>query len=187
MLPDDLDAATASLIGTLRSARIIPVLRTATADAAVEAAGRCFEAGLPVVELTATTPGWADAVAQVRADFPDRLVGAGTILELAQAQAALEAGAQFLVSPCPAPSARAAAAGQVPFVEGGMTIGEVLDAAQRGVTKLFPAHVGGPRFLRSLLAVAPETLVVPTGGIALSRLPAGWLPERWPSASATTS
>ena len=165
---------TTELVEMLRVARVLPVLRTASAEGAVDAAATCFEAGLPVVELTATTPGWARALTQLRSSFPDRVVGMGTVLSAGQAEEALAAGAQFLVSPCPVPSVRAVAAGRVPLVEGGMTIGEVLDAAGRGVAKLFPAHVGGPQFLRSLLAVAPGTLVVPTGGIALADVPR-WL------------
>lgn len=152
----------------LREARVVPVLRTRSVDAAVAAAARCFEAGLPLVELTATTPGWIEAVTEVRSRFPDRVVGVGTVLQAEQAVAAVSAGAHFLVSPCPAPAVREVAAGRVPFVEGGMTVREVLDAADHGIAKLFPAHVGGPRFLSGLLALAPGARVVPTGGVALA-------------------
>jgi len=62
----------------------------------------------------------------------------------------------------------------VPLLEGGMTPGEVLAASDRGVAKLFPAHVGGPALLRSILALSPQARIVPTGGIGLADVPA-WL------------
>jgi 2-dehydro-3-deoxyphosphogluconate aldolase / (4S)-4-hydroxy-2-oxoglutarate aldolase len=155
-------------------ARIIPVLRTSTADEAVSAARTCFDAGLPMVEFTATTPDWPRALERVRADHPDALIGLGTVRSAEQALRALDAGADFVVSPCPAPAVRAALDGRLPYVEGGMSVGEVLAAAEYGVAKLFPAHVGGVAYLRSLLAIAPGAQLVPTGGIALADVPA-WL------------
>jgi 2-dehydro-3-deoxyphosphogluconate aldolase / (4S)-4-hydroxy-2-oxoglutarate aldolase len=160
-------------------AGIIPVLRTRTAEEAVAAANRCFDSGLTMVELTATTPGWAQALARLRADHPDRWVGIGTVLDAATASQARETGADFVVSPCPVPAVRAALAGSIPFIEGGLTVAEVLASAAHGVAKLFPAHVGGVAYLRSLLAIAPDSRIVPTGGIALDQV------STWLAAGAT--
>lgn len=157
------------------AARLLPVIRVADADAALAVAGRLVEAGLPVVELTATIPGWAAALATLRDRAPELIVGAGTITGEGDARAAVDAGAQFLVSPYPAPSVRPVAdAAGLPFVEGGFTPGEVATAAGRGLAKLFPAHVGGPAYLRSLAAVLPGARIVPTGGIRLADVGA-WL------------
>jgi 2-dehydro-3-deoxyphosphogluconate aldolase/(4S)-4-hydroxy-2-oxoglutarate aldolase len=82
------------------------------------------------------------------------------------ARAAIDLGADFLVSPCPVPAVRDVVS-TTPFVEGGMTVAELVDAGSRGLAKLFPAHVGGPQFLRSVLAVQPTLRVIPTGGIRL--------------------
>jgi 2-dehydro-3-deoxyphosphogluconate aldolase/(4S)-4-hydroxy-2-oxoglutarate aldolase len=155
------------------AARVVPVLRLPDADAAVHAVDDCFEAGLDVVELTATTTGWQEALRRVRAAHPDRLVGVGTVLEADAARAAIDLGADFLVSPFPVPPVRDVA-GTTPFVEGGMTVTELVDAGSRGLAKLFPAHVGGPQFLRSVLAVAPGLRIIPTGGIRLGDVPT-WL------------
>ena len=93
-------------------------------------------------------------------------VGAGTIRTAEDAHHAIQAGAAFLVSPWPAPDVRAVAERDgVPFLEGGFTPAELAAASARGPAKLFPAHVGGPAYLRSLLAVLPGAAVVPTGGV----------------------
>ena len=149
------------------AARVVPVLRSPNTPAAIRAVAACFTAGLDVVELTATTDGWRNALEQARADHPSRVIGVGTVLDATTARDALALGADFLVSPCPAPAVRDVAINTA-FVEGGMTVAEVLDAGTRGIAKLFPAHVGGPQFLRSLLAIRPSLRIVPTGGIKLA-------------------
>ncbi|MFJ3921956.1 bifunctional 4-hydroxy-2-oxoglutarate aldolase/2-dehydro-3-deoxy-phosphogluconate aldolase [Streptomyces sp. NPDC090022] len=155
----------------LAAQRLLPVLRDADADGAVTRTTALLAAGCRAVELTTSTPGWDGAVART-VSLADRhgrpaLIGVGTVTAAAQAEAALDAGAGFLVSPHPAPEVREVAdrRGAV-FVEGGFTPGEIAAAARRGGSaKVFPAHVGGPRFIRSLKAVLPEALIIPTGGI----------------------
>jgi 2-dehydro-3-deoxyphosphogluconate aldolase/(4S)-4-hydroxy-2-oxoglutarate aldolase len=168
-----------AFVGQVARARVIPVLRTRTAGEAVAMTSRCFDAGLTMVELTATTPGWAEALRQVTAAHPEGLVGVGTVLDAATALRAVESGADFIVSPCPVPGVRSALAGAVPLMEGGLSVAEVLAAAGQGVAKLFPAHVGGVSYLRSLLAIAPGSRIVPTGGIPLTDVP------EWLAAGAT--
>lgn len=163
------------LLETLGRQRVLPVLRTATAGEAVTAALGAVAAGLTVVELTATTPGWAQALARVRAERPGALVGIGTVTSADLAREAVDGGAAFLVSPWPVPAARAVAqAAGIAFVEGAFTPAEVADGASRGPVKVFPAHLGGPAYLRSLRQVLPDAVFVPTGGIALDDVPA-WL------------
>lgn len=102
---------------------LLPVLRNADADEAVHRTTALLAAGCRTVELTTSTPGWAEAVARTvpLADAHGRpaLIGVGTVTTAAQAGAALDAGAAFLISPYPAPEARAVAQrrGAV-FVEG---------------------------------------------------------------------
>lgn len=155
----------------IATARVLPVLRTADAAGAVRAAETLLEAGLGVVELTATTPGWAGALRDLRRARPGAVLGAGTVTTAEDARRAVEAGADFLVSPYPAEAVRAFASetGTV-FLEGGFTPAEVAAASARGIAKLFPAHAGGPAYLRSILAVLPGARIVPTGGIGLSEV-----------------
>jgi 2-dehydro-3-deoxyphosphogluconate aldolase / (4S)-4-hydroxy-2-oxoglutarate aldolase len=155
----------------IERALIVPVVREDSGDRALRVAAWLIEQGLEVVELTASTPGWERAVGSLE----DVLVGVGTLRTREDAERAVAARARFLVTPCPAPDVRAVAdAASVPLLEGGFTPGEVLAAADRGIAKLFPAHVGGTALLRSILALSPSARIVPTGGIGLADVLA-WL------------
>ena len=150
---------------------VLPVLRSANPERAVQDVDRLRAVGLVVIELTTSTPEWDAALADVRSRWPRLHVGVGTVTTAGQAATAVAAGARFLVSPWPAPEVRpiAVEAG-IPFLEGGFTPREIADAAGRGPAKLFPAHVGGPSYLRSLLAVLPQARIIPTGGVRLSQV-----------------
>ena len=160
----------------IAAAVVVPVIRTETAAEALEVAEWAIEQGLPALELTATTPGWVDALRHLRERSPDTFIGVGTLRTADDARLACAEGAGFLVSPVPAPAVATIGAGRgVLTIGGGFTPAEVLAAADGGIAKLFPAHAVGPRYLRSVLAVAPPgTRVVPTGGIALDDVQ-GWL------------
>ncbi|MFB6614874.1 bifunctional 4-hydroxy-2-oxoglutarate aldolase/2-dehydro-3-deoxy-phosphogluconate aldolase [Streptomyces sp. NPDC085524] len=164
----------------LAAQRLLPVLRNADAGEAVRGTRALLAAGCRAVELTTSTPGWADALTRTvpLADAHGRpaLIGVGTVTTAAQAETALDAGAAFLISPYPAPEVREAAARrEAVFVEGGFTPGEIAAAVRAsGAAKVFPAHVGGPGFIRSLRAVLPEALIIPTGGIRPAEV-ADWI------------
>lgn len=156
----------------IRAAVVLPVIRTPTADDALAVASWALEQRLPAIELTATIPGWLDALGELAGRA---VVGVGTLRTAEDARAACDAGAGFLVSPVPAPEvARVAAERGVLMIGGGFTPAEILTAADGGIAKLFPAHAAGPKYLRSVLAVAPGARVIPTGGIALGDVEA-WL------------
>lgn len=162
-------------LAAIGRAGVVPVVREDSAERAVEVGAWAAAQGLEVVELTATIPGWHEAFAELRARAPEITLGVGTLRTRADAEAALAAGADFVVTPHPAPEViEVADAGGVPAIEGGFTPAEVLAAADRGVAKLFPASVGGIDFMTSLLALAPKARIVPTGGVALADVPA-WL------------
>jgi 2-dehydro-3-deoxyphosphogluconate aldolase / (4S)-4-hydroxy-2-oxoglutarate aldolase len=164
------------LIENLRAQRVLPVLRLPSAAEASKAATAMFDLGLALVELTATTPGWEQALRDTVSNAPSNAaVGLGTVTDAQLAERAVAAGARFLVSPWPVPQARAVAeAAGVLFVEGAFTPAELAAGVRYGPTKLFPAHVGGTSYLKSMLAVLPGATVVPTGGIALTEV-ATWL------------
>jgi 2-dehydro-3-deoxyphosphogluconate aldolase / (4S)-4-hydroxy-2-oxoglutarate aldolase len=164
-----------TLAELLRGSGVLPVLRSASAAQAREHVDTLVGAGLPVVELTTSTPDWPTALAAARADHPDLHLGLGTVRSPEDARRARDVGARFLVTPWPAPAVRLTAAEVgLPLIEGGFTPGEIAGAVHRGIAKVFPAHVGGPAYLRSLLPVLPGALLVPTGGIGLDDVPE-WL------------
>ena len=165
----------AEVIDRLAASRIIPVVRAGSAQAAYEIVARLLGSGIDTIECTATTPEWPSLLATLRVASVDALLGMGTITTAANAHLAVAAGADFLVSPYPCPDVRTVAdrAG-VLFIEGGLTPGEVASASRHGVAKLFPAHVGGVPFLKSLLDVLPGARIIPTGGIAVADVPQ-WL------------
>lgn len=164
-----LTPAVHEVVEQLRRARVVPTVRAADADAADAVARELLAAGLTAFEFTATTPGWQALVAGWTSDHPEAMIGLGTVTSTDIAEQALTAGARFLVSPFQVPEVRPVADGADRlFVEGGLTPTELRTAANRGVAKLFPAHVGGLQYLKSLLAVLPGARIMATGGVTVA-------------------
>lgn len=159
----------------IHAGRLLPVLRVPHARDAIAAAERLIAAGLDVIEITATTSEWPSALERLCRDHPTSALGVGTVTTADDARRAADSGASFVVSPWPAAAVRAVADRKaLLFLEGGWTPSEIAAATGHGPAKLFPAHVGGPGYLRSLLSVLPEARIIPTGGIQTDQV-AGWL------------
>ena len=117
------------------------VLRTNTAEAAPKAMGAAIDAGFKIAEFTLTTPGCLDCVSNFRESHPDVLIGCGTVMDTKMAADALDAGAQFLVSPCLIPEVVTYAAERnVVIVPGCNTPTELYNAYLLGaqIQKVFP-------------------------------------------------
>ena len=152
--------------------RVVPVLRLPSSGDTERAVDCLAEAGFRIFEITLTTPG-AIALIDRLARRADWLVGAGTVLDHAAARACVDAGAQFLVSPCVVPSvARIAHDADRPALIGGFSPGEILAAHREGadIVKVFPALTGGPEHLRAVHAVFPDIRLCPTGGVSLQNM-----------------
>ena len=165
------------ILSLLRPVRLVPIVTAESAAEAHAVAGALVAGGLPVAEITFRTPAAADAVAAV-ASRGDTLVGAGTIVRPEQVDAAVDAGARFIVSPGTSRAVieRCHERG-VPVLPGAVTATEVQTALELGVTtvKFFPAEAsGGAAALRALTAPFGEVTFVPTGGISPANL-AGYL------------
>jgi 2-dehydro-3-deoxyphosphogluconate aldolase/(4S)-4-hydroxy-2-oxoglutarate aldolase len=154
----------------------VPVVVVDDVATAVPLARALVAGGLPVVELTLRTPVALDAIRAIADEVPDILVGAGTVLTPGQAKQALDAGAQFLVSPGATPDLLGGMADTgLPFLPGTATVSEVLAALEQGITELkfFPAEAsGGTAFLSSIAAPVPAARFCPTGGITAATAPA---------------
>ncbi|MFE4194867.1 bifunctional 4-hydroxy-2-oxoglutarate aldolase/2-dehydro-3-deoxy-phosphogluconate aldolase [Paenarthrobacter sp. NPDC056912] len=162
----------------LRQLRIVPVIEIADACNAVPLGRTLVEAGLPVAEVTFRTPAAAAAIARMVQEVPGLLVGAGTVLSEADVDAAVDAGAHFLVSPGlnAAVVERARRAG-VPIIPGVTSPSEIEAARALGLRllKLFPAEaVGGLPLVKAFAAPYPDIAFMPTGGIT-ARTVAAWL------------
>jgi 2-dehydro-3-deoxyphosphogluconate aldolase / (4S)-4-hydroxy-2-oxoglutarate aldolase len=156
--------------------RVIPVVEISRADDAVPLARALVDAGLPCAEITFRTAAAAQAIEAIATSVPDIRVGAGTVVTVAQAEAALAAGATFLVAPGfdPAVVDLALARG-VPIIPGVCTPTEICMALSRGLSllKLFPAEAsGGVAYLKALAAPFGGVRFVPTGGIGPDNLAA---------------
>ena len=149
--------------------KVLAVIRSSGAAEAVEVGRALVEGGIRVLEVAFTTPQAPDAIAQLSAELGDRaLVGAGTVLDEANAVAAIRAGARFLVSPNVALEVvRAGGRYGVPSLPGAASITEIVTALEAGVdiVKLFPASVLGIDYLKAILPVLPGVALLPTGGV----------------------
>lgn len=165
----------AALQGLLVRAPVIPVLVVERVDDAVPLAQALVRGGLPVLEVTLRTPA-AIAVLKAMAGVDGAIVGAGTVLDAAQYDAAIEAGAQFVVAPGLTDALLAAArARTVPLLPGAVTASEVMRAREAGLRalKFFPAEsAGGVAALKGFAAVFADIAFCPTGGITRATAPA---------------
>ena len=154
---------------------VMPVVVLDSLEHAVPVARALVAGGLPAIELTLRTPVALDAIRAIVSEVPEILIGAGTITTPANAKEALDAGAQFLVSPGTTRQLLHAMQDTgLPFLPGTATVSEVLAALEAGVTemKFFPAAAsGGTAFLKAVGAPVPAARFCPTGGITLASAP----------------
>jgi 2-dehydro-3-deoxyphosphogluconate aldolase / (4S)-4-hydroxy-2-oxoglutarate aldolase len=155
----------------LEESRIVAILRRREPGAAVATAEALASGGIGTLEVTCDSPGATDMIGAISRALGDRvLVGAGTVLDAATAQAALDAGARFLVSPhIDADLVSSFTRRGVPWIPGAFTATEVLLAWRAGavVVKLFPAGSVGPGYIKDLLGPLRDVPLLPTGGVTL--------------------
>lgn len=152
---------------------VVPVVRAASLDEARRAVEAICAGGIPVIEITMTVPDAPAMIREVVRQYGNKvLTGAGTVVTEKQAEACIEAGAEFLVSPGLSLSVlRTAATRNVLAIPGALTPTEVIQALDAGakLIKIFPCgSVGGPKYLKALKAPFPQASFIPTGGVNLS-------------------
>jgi len=153
----------------LAQSPVIPVIVIDRLEHAVPLAGALVEGGLPVLEVTLRSEVAMQAVREIASAVDGAIVGVGTLTRPAQFAEAIDAGAEFAVSPG-LTDELAAAAGEtgLPFLPGVFTPSEVMRAQQRGfrALKLYPAQqAGGIGMLKALAGPLPAVRFCPTGGI----------------------
>jgi 2-dehydro-3-deoxyphosphogluconate aldolase/(4S)-4-hydroxy-2-oxoglutarate aldolase len=150
--------------------KIIAVVRLDDYSRAVDVARALAAGGVTILEFTLTGQGALEAVTTTRKALGGAVcVGVGTVLKSEDAAAAIEAGAQFEVTPAlRRPVIETCAKRNTLIVCGGQTPTELLDAYEAGaeMVKVFPARLGGSKFIRDVLAPLPFLKLVPTGGVS---------------------
>lgn len=154
---------------------VIPVIRAQRSDTLASVAEALMEGGLNAIEITMTTPGAIESIAECADKFKNSmLVGAGTVLDPGTAEKAIEAGASFIVSPSTDPDTIKLCKDMNTVVcPGALTPTEVYGAWTAGadIVKIFPARPGGPLYFRDLKGPFPEIRIMPTGGVDLVSAP----------------
>lgn len=172
---DTLPQSKDQVLAAIHQAFVIPVVRVNNPEEALCAAEGMVHAGHPILELTLTVPNALATIQEMKRRYGANLiVGAGTVLNTEDCEASILAGAQFIVSPSTNVKViEVARSHGIVSMPGALTPTEVLTAWEAGadVIKIFPADaVGGPRYLRSLLAPFPNIRYVPSGGVDMSNI-----------------
>ncbi len=161
------------VLAWIKRTKIVPVVRAASPESALAMAEALVEGGIDVLEITMTVPSAIDAIREL-AKLENALVGAGTVLDPDTAEACIEAGARFVVSPAlDVETVRACNRLGVVVAPGALTPTEVVAGHRAGgdVVKVFPCDaLGGAAYLRSLRAPLPHIPLMPTGGATLATL-----------------
>jgi 2-dehydro-3-deoxyphosphogluconate aldolase/(4S)-4-hydroxy-2-oxoglutarate aldolase len=162
------------IIEQLLNPGVIAVVRAKRADQAVPLAEALVAGGVIAVEITMTTPNAIAAIKAASDKLGDRaLIGVGTVLDEATCQAAIDAGAQFIVSPiCRRELVPIAQRAGKPIMLGSYTPTEAQLAHEAGsdFIKIFPADTLGPNYIKALRAPLPHLKIVPTGGVDLKTI-----------------
>lgn len=158
-----------SIQDIMNTSPVIPVMVINNVEQAVPLAHALVESGLKVLEITLRTPAALESIQAIKAEVPDAIVGAGTIIDSRTLQQSIAAGAEFLVSPGVTDSLLdEALASGVLLLPGVITPSEVMRLLERGITamKFFPAQAaGGIPMLKAIGAPLPQVTFCPTGGV----------------------
>ena len=156
------------------SCRVVPVVVIQKLEDTIPTLQALCDGGVPVAEITFRTACAAEAIKMGVEAFPDMLIGAGTVINAAQAKDAIKAGAKFIVSPgLSLEVAGFCEARDIPYLPGCVTPTEIMQALSIGLTtlKFFPANVyGGLQAIKALSAPFPQVTFIPTGGVDRSNI-----------------
>jgi len=166
--------SSATIDARLRQAPVVPLIQAEDPDVAVRTSRALAAGGLTVIEVVLRTPEAIDCLKAIAREVPEAMVGAGTVLGESQLDAAVRAGAQFIVSPgLYPPVVQAAQSAGLPIFPGVATASEVQNAWNLGLRtlKFFPASLaGGIPMLKALGSVFGGVSFMPTGGISAENL-----------------
>ena len=158
-------------LNLIRETGVIAIMRAQSSDQLIAAADAIKAGGVRVIEVTMTTPGALDVIAEATHRYGEVvLFGAGSVLDAETARAAMLAGAGFVVAPTLNLDVVALCNRySIPVMPGCFTPTEMLTAWEAGadMVKLFPASIGGPALVKAIRAPLPQLEIVPVGGVNL--------------------
>lgn len=159
-------------VDMLLRAAIVPIFTHESPEVSLSVIRACYAGGMRVFEYTNRTAGALEnfrrLVAAQFADFPDLLLGIGTVFDADTAGRFIDAGAQFVVAPIMNPAVgEVCRQHKVPWLPGCQTLTEVYHALEAGadIIKIFPGEVVGPAFVKSVKSVMPQARLMVTGGV----------------------
>ena len=159
------------VIEQTKATGVLPCIKLKQDDDLVAYAQAMYDGGARVIEITMTTPGALSAIESIAAQFQGKLwVGAGTVLDPVTAREVILHGGSLIVNPAVIPDViDMANRYQVPVYSGAFTATECLQAMRAGASmvKIFPAELGGPKYMTNLRMVYPDLNLIPSGGISL--------------------
>jgi len=162
------------ILARIHKLGLLAVLRGPSTELTVQMVRALVDGGVTGIEITYSTPEAAAVVTQLKEICGDRiLLGMGTVTKVRQVEEALEAGAQFLVSPHGERKlAKAMRKSKLPFMMGALTPSEVVRVVKWGAdaVKIFPGSLGGPAYMKSLRGPFPNIPMMPTGGVKVSNV-----------------
>jgi 2-dehydro-3-deoxyphosphogluconate aldolase/(4S)-4-hydroxy-2-oxoglutarate aldolase len=161
------------ILQSIRDIGIIPVVRASSADEAIQVVEAIRAGGVSLLEITMTVPGAVQVIETLVKKFGDSaIVGAGTVLDAQTANACIDAGAKFMVSPALNLETIAfCGKHDIAVMPGALTPTEIVTAWNAGAdfVKVFPCGaMGGASYIKSLKAPLPQIELVPTGGVTLT-------------------
>lgn len=153
--------------------KIVAIIRGAQPDDVLQIAKALSEGGVKLLEVTLNSPDALSVISKLSARMGDQIcVGAGTVLDAEKAKEAIDAGAQFIISPSlDIETIQATKQGGAISIPGAFSATEILTAFKNGgdIIKLFPASVG-PTYFKDLRGPFPQIPLMPTGGVNLSNI-----------------
>lgn len=161
--------------------QLVAIIRLAQ-QSEIEPVIKCLvEGGITTLEITANTPGYCEEISKARANYPEILVGAGTVINIERANLAIEAGAQFLVTPnTESTIVQLAHSKGIPVLMGALTPTDIAQAIHfnADLIKVFPAGALGVNYFKGLQGPFSNTPLMPVGGVNIDNI------EQWFSAGA---
>ncbi|SCH90531.1 MULTISPECIES: bifunctional 4-hydroxy-2-oxoglutarate aldolase/2-dehydro-3-deoxy-phosphogluconate aldolase [unclassified Romboutsia] len=161
------------MLEKIKDEGIVAVIRANDHEEAMGYIIACLNGGIKALELTYTIPNVVELITEVKSKYKNALVGVGSVLNKKMAKDAIEAGAEYVVSPGFSDEVNDVCRELgVIYLPGCMTVTEIMNALEKGnkMVKLFPGDMFGAKYVKSLKAPIPHVEIMPTGGVSIDNI-----------------